>query len=546
MTFAVGRWPFAVRRWPLAVGLALLWAPVLPAQSLPTGDPILKQIWNEGMEGSHVDVLAQTLMDSIGPRLVGAPAMQSASDWAIAMYGSWGIPARAESYGTWKGWKRGLAHLDLVAPRERSLEGGPLAWSAGTNGKAVEGPVVTLPALADSAAYAQWLRTVKGKYVAITFPPPTCRPDAQWEEFAAGDPRMAAMGRMFGGGPARTAFHRMRAERAAADSAWRARMAATGLRENDLREAIGAAGAAGILTTNWPGGYGVTRVFDARTDKAPVYWLSCEDYGLVARLAERNQGPRLRATSTAQFTGEAQAINTIAEIKGTEKPNEYVVLSAHFDSWDGGSGATDNGTGTVIMMEAARILKAVYPNPKRTIVVGHWNSEEQGLNGSAAFAADHPDVVNGMQALFNQDNGTGRIASVSALGLLGISEALGRWFTKLPDEMIRDTRLDLPGNPSGGGTDHASFICWGAPAVGLNSEMWDYFTYTWHTERDTYDKLALENVRHNATLVAMLAYLASEDPVTTGREQRVMGINPRTGEQAQWPTCNPPDREWSR
>jgi hypothetical protein len=82
--------------------------------------------------------------------------------------------------------------------------------------------------------------------------------------------------------------------------------------------------------------------------------------------------------------------------------------------------------------------------------------------------------------------------------------------------------------------------------VGLNSEPWDYFTYTWHTNRDTYDKVAMENVRHNATLVAMLAYLASEDPVTTGRDRRVMGISQRTGQQAQWPTCSPPDRAFSR
>jgi carboxypeptidase Q len=536
----------AVSRWPLAVGLALLVGPALSAQSLPTGDPMLKRIWEEGMERSQADALAQTLMDSIGPRLVGAPGMKAASDWVIARFGSWGVPARAERYGSWLGWKRGLAHLDLVAPRERSLEGGPLAWSVGTRGRPVEGPVVTLPALADSAAFAAWLPSVKGKYVAISFPPPTCRPDADWEEYAGGDPRMAAIGRMFGGGPARTAFHRMRAERAAADSAWRARVSATGMNENALRAAIAAAGAAGVLTTNWSGGYGVTRVFDARTDKAPVYWLSCEDYGLVARLAERNQGPRLRATSTAEFTGEAAAMNTIAEVKGTEKPDEYVVLSAHFDSWDGASGATDNGTGTVVMMEAMRILKAVYPNPKRTIVVGLWDSEEQGLNGSAAFATDHPEVVSGMQALFNQDNGTGRIASASALGLLGTSEALGRWFTALPDELKRDTRLDLPGNPSGGGTDHASFICAGAPAVGLNSEPWDYFSYTWHTNRDTYDKVVMENVRHNATLVAALAYLAAEDPVSTGRDRRVLGINPRTGQQATWPACSPPDRSYSR
>jgi carboxypeptidase Q len=95
--------------------------------------------------------------------------------------------------------------------------------------------------------------------------------------------------------------------------------------------------------------------------------------------------------------------------KAKEKPNEYVMLSAHFDSWDGGTGATDNGTGTLVMMEAMRILKKVYPNPKRTILVGHWGSEEQGLNGSRAFVEDHPEIVKNLQALFNQDNGTGRV-----------------------------------------------------------------------------------------------------------------------------------------
>jgi Zn-dependent M28 family amino/carboxypeptidase len=193
-----------------------------------------------------------------------------------------------------------------------------------------------------------------------------------------------------------------------------------------------------------------------------------------------------------------------------------------------------------------RILKAVYPNPKRTIIAGHWDSEEQGLNGSAAFAADHPDIVAGLQALFNQDNGTGRVASVSAMGLLGTSDALARWFRQLPDELKGDLRLDLPGSPSGGGSDHASFICASAPAVGLSSEPWDYFSYTWHTNRDTYDKVVMENVRHNATLVAMLAYLASEDPASTPRERRMLGVNPRTGQQVTWPACSPPDRAYSR
>ena len=106
---------------------------------------------------------------------------------------------------------------------------------------------------------------------------------------------------------------------------------------------------------------------------------------------------------------ESPVFNTIARIDGSEKPNEYVMLSAHLDSWDAGSGATDNGTGTITMLEAMRILKTAYPRPKRTILVGHWSGEEEGDIGSGAFAADHPEVLAGLQALFNQDNGTGEI-----------------------------------------------------------------------------------------------------------------------------------------
>ena len=116
--------------------------------------------------------------------------------------------------------------------------------------------------------------------------------------------------------------------------------------------------------------------------------------------------PTVKIISTSTEHGVVPTFNTIAEIKGVEKPNEYVILSAHFDSWDGSQGTTDNGTGTIVMMEAMRILKKFYPNPKRTIMVGHWGSEEQGLNGSRAFVEDYPKIVENTQAVFNQDNGT--------------------------------------------------------------------------------------------------------------------------------------------
>jgi hypothetical protein len=335
----------------------------------------------------------------------------------------------------------------------------------------------------------------------------------------------------------------MARERARADSAWGRRIERTGLNNRTLPAALERAGAVGILTSTWSGGYGVTRIFQARTEAIPTWDLSCEDYGLVARLAERGQGPVVRMQADAAFTGEVPTFNVVAEITGTE-PDEFVMLSAHFDSWDGGSGATDNGTGTITMMEALRLLKTAYPSPRRTILVGHWNSEEQGLNGSRAYAKDHPEVVQGLQALFNQDNGTGRIENLSMQGLVEAGTLFGRWLSALPSELTDPITMRLPGTPGGGGSDYAAFICAGAPAFSLGSAPWDYFSYTWHTNRDTFDKVVLENVKHNATLTAMLAYLAASDTATVPRERRVLPVNARSGAQQQWPACQDGARTW--
>jgi Zn-dependent M28 family amino/carboxypeptidase len=240
--------------------------------------------------------------------------------------------------------------------------------------------------------------------------------------------------------------------------------------------------------------------------------------------------------------------NVVAEIKGSQKPDEYVFLSAHFDSWDGSSGATDNGTGTITMLEAMRILKQVYPSPKRTIIVGHWSGEEQGLVGSRAFAADHPEIVRGLQALFNQDNGTGRVVNVSASGLIDATGNLAGWLAHIPREITRNINFGFVGSPAGGGSDNASFACYGAPAFGLGSLSWDYGTYTWHTNRDTFDKIVWDDLKNNVVLTAMLAYLASEDPVTVSRT-RANIYNPFTNRPGDWPPCTVPPRkssEWTR
>jgi Zn-dependent M28 family amino/carboxypeptidase len=277
-------------------------------------------------------------------------------------------------------------------------------------------------------------------------------------------------------------------------------------------------------------------VFSARTELLPVFDVSCEDYGLLFRLAENHQGPRIRVEAEAQFLGEAPAHNVIGEIRGTEKPDEYVLLSAHLDSWDSGSGATDNGTGTVMMMEAMRILKQVYPNPKRTILVGHWGGEELGLVGSGAFAEDHPEVIDGLQAAFNQDNGTWRIEYIRMMGFTGAGEHFTNWFAKIPSEITGNIELDIPGVPERGGSDHMSFVCRGAPGFRLQSHYPEYRQYTWHTNRDTFDKIVFDDLKNNATLAAMLAYLASEDPELLPRDRRTLPDN------QEWPQCFPPRR----
>jgi hypothetical protein len=312
--------------------------------------------------------------------------------------------------------------------------------------------------------------------------------------------------------------------------------AADSLRGTDsLQAKLRRAGAHGVLTINWSNYPGINKVFGSWRQVVPTLDVSCEDYGMLARLAENDQGARIRVTADAQFLGEQPVFNTIAEIKGSEKPNEYVMLSAHFDSWDGSAGATDNATGTVVMMEAIRILRQTYPNPKRTILVGHWGGEEQGLNGSRAFTEDHAEVVRGLHALFNQDNGTGRITSMSPTGLANAGPVLRGYLSQIPQQITQHIRFSEPGSPAGGGSDHASFICHGAPAFSLGALGWDYSNTTWHTNRDTYDKIVREDLINNAVLTAMLVYLASEDPTMMPRERA--NVTTPQGQAMQWPAC---------
>lgn len=459
---------------------------------------VIDAILQEGTHNSQLEKLGRELMDGVGPRLVGTPQMKQANDWAVAKYADWGITARNEKWGTWRGWERGISHIDMISPRVKSLEGTQLAWSPDMGKKTATAQTVILPDIADSAAFVNWLPTVKGKFVLISVCQPTGRDENNLKTFALP-----------------FTYTKIKATRDSLVAAWTTRIRKTGLNARTLPLALEKAGALGILTNNWSAGFGVDKIFSAYTKKIPTVDIGLEDYTLVYRLTENGNPPTLNIHTEAKELGEVPTFNTIAEIRGTEKPNEYVMLSAHFDSWDGGTGATDNGTGTLTMMEAMRILKKVYPNPKRTILVGHWGSEEQGLNGSRAFVEDHPEIVANLQALFNQDNGTGRVTSLAGQGFVEAKDYLTRWLTAVPDTIKNRIKTSFPGQPGSGGSDFASFVAVGAPGFSISSLSWDYSTYTWHTNRDTYDKIIFDDVRNNALLAAILVYMASEDPAKT-------------------------------
>ena len=506
--------------------VAALWLLSAGSFAQKADSAIIRNIMKEAMENSQLEKLGHELFDSIGPRLVGTPQMQQAGDWALAKYKSWGIPARNEQWGQWRGWERGVSHIDMVYPRVKSLEGTQLAWCPSTGGKTVNAELIILPDLADSLAFQQWLPAVKGKFVLVSMLQPTGRPDYNWQEFSR-----------------KETFDKMKADRTAQTTAWQKRISKTGYTSRTLPAALEKAGALGILTSNWSQGFGVDKIFQAYTTKIPTVDIALEDYGLLYRLTESGAHPKLNIFTDSKEKGMVPTFNIVAEIRGSEKPDEYVMLSAHFDSWDGATGATDNGTGTLTMMEAMRILHKVYPHPKRTILVGHWGSEEEGLNGSRSFVEDHPDIVKNLQALFNQDNGTGRVVNLSGQGFQHASEYLARWLAKVPDSVRIPVKTSFPGTPGGGGSDFASFVAAGAPGFSLSSLGWSYGNYTWHTNRDTYDKVVFDDVRNNVVLAAVLAYMACEDPERTSREKSVLPVNPTTGQPGTWPVQTAPNRK---
>ena len=303
---------------------------------------MIQRIWAEGIGESETRRLAQVLMDSVGPRLAGSPEFDAAGDWLLSTYEGWGVPARKEEYGTWIGWRQGALHVDMVAPRTQTLEAELLAYSPGNDGPA-EGDVVVPPAGLTEEALPAWLETVAGKYVLTAPPEPMCRAPQELEQYARPetvarvDSLRQALRETDGPAPSPS-------EVAMDCEPWRRPAPSESCRPNG-RE-----------------GGESTRCSDTETRQVPSIDLSCEDYGMSAAWSRRD---RLHAFASMLRPGiEARCPSSTSSpsFEGPSCPTSTSCFRRHLDSWHAATGATDNGTGTITMLEAMRILKAAYPS----------------------------------------------------------------------------------------------------------------------------------------------------------------------------------------
>jgi hypothetical protein len=448
-------------------------------------------ILEESDKRSELMANLEYLCDVIGPRLTGSANLKRANEWTRDKFKEYGLEnAHLESWKIARGWTRGTASARIVAPTEQRILLASAGWAPSTSGP-VRGPVVYVKAekVADLDAFKGKL---KGAWVMtreVSVQPSPKRPDTSPFPMG-GPPRMRNAN-----------FAEMRKVRAA------------------LREFLVAEGAAGMLIDSNKE-HGLVNMTGASENftiaKLPEAFLTTESYGLIWRLMKR--GPvELEVDLKNSFSeGELEVYNTVAELPGTERADEVVIIGGHLDSWDLGTGATDNGTGTMAVLEAARALKASGAHPKRTIRFILFSGEEQGLHGSKMYVKAHEKEMDKVSAVLVHDMGTGRVKSIGLLGRYDLRETLDRVVAPFAAELNMD-ELSLRG--MAGGTDHASFVPLGVPAFACIQDSAEY-RKTHHTESDTFDKVYPDEVNQGAKVLAAWAYNVAMLPEILPRDPK--------------------------
>ena len=481
------------------------------------------KIRQEATTNSQILSTLHQLTDVYGPRLTGSPNLEAAGRWAVEQMEAWGLTnGHLEPFDFGHpGWLNERLSAHLVAPVKDTLVCEVVAWTPGTDGP-VRGEVyqMTVPSRPTAEEFnahlARHREAVRNKIilagehvqVAVTLSGPARRrEEAQLrQEFNAPPPRPAAPRADRPGGPVADQDEPLRRREV------EQRLAAF------LREA-----GALVRVTDAGRDHGQIRAFSNRTYESsqvvPTVVMRNEDYGRIARLLEHGSQPvELEFDIVNRTYPEGRTVyNAIAEIPGSDRADEVIMLGGHLDSWHAATGATDNAVGVTVMMEAARILAAIGVQPLRTIRVVLWGGEEQGLLGSQAYVKEHYGTAEEPKAdhdkfggYFNIDSGTGRARGATVFGPSEAAEILQEVLAPFADLGVVGARPTL--SRRRGGSDHTSFNEAGLPGISMRQDPIQYGTYTWHTNLDTYERVVEQDTIASAITVAAAVYhLAMRD-----------------------------------
>lgn len=474
---------------PLLFAAACSAPAVEPAARAEVADPtaygatVVDRVLDLGRRDNRVQAHLDYLVHDIGPRLTGSHNLTKAEHWCREQFAAWGLDARIEPWGAVPvGFDRGPWSGGMVAPERMSYEFTTRAWTPGTDGP-LRGFAVPFP-LDDEqleAARAQ----LAGKWVVR----PT---NAQAGEELSRD--------------------------------WVA----------TVGEALVEAGAAGEIRSSGSQLVHTSGSYDVEWNDLPrkvsITLRADHHEDLWERLAARELVELEFDIENHFFEGPVVQNNVVADLEGSEFPDEYVIVCGHLDSWDGAVGAVDNGTGVATTMEAARLLVAAGAKPKRTIRFILWGGEEQGLLGSRAYVEQHPELVDAVSAVFNHDGGTNYLAGLNITPEMApqLAEACAPLFDINPDMPFRLEERD--GLPSFGSSDHASFVREGVPGFFWIQEGRSNYDRHHHTQYDTFDAAIPEYQEHSAMVVATVAYNVANLPERLDRTnmkpvpQRKMGV----------------------
>jgi hypothetical protein len=489
----------------------MLSASPLAAQSIDPGT--VGRIVDQGTNHSEVMQTAEHLADVIGPRLTNSPGMRQAERWTQERFRAWGLTdVHKEGFDFGRGWWIEKSSVRMVTPRPVQLVAIPIAWTPATKGT-ITAPIVVAP-LRKVEDFARWHGKLQGKIVLVSMPGAGSEPDeAPFQRLGDADLAKLNVFEQPNWDPAKFA-QAMR----------RARF------EKELTDFLAREGAVAYATRSRGDGkliHGEGYLHHVgETPAIPGMELAAEDYRRLARLALVGPAPTLELESNVHFDdSDTQAYNIIADIKGSDPKAGYVMAGAHLDSWVAGDGAADNGAGSAMVMEAARILQALGIKPRRTIRFALWAGEEQSLYGSIAYIEQHlakrpaagrpltddefyyswatrfpitplPGHKD-LAAYFNIDNGSGKIRGVYAENNPAVVPIFREWLE--PFESMGASSVAIQRTE---GTDHQFMQTVGIPAFQFIQDPLDYETRVHHTQLDTFDHLKAADMRQAAIILA--------------------------------------------